>query len=100
VKSHDLDVKGDGKVAERKLEEIGEVTHYFSRIGVAVVELRAPLSVGDRILVQGATTDFEQTVESMEIEHESVAKAKAGQSIGLKTKERTREKDKVYKILP
>lgn len=98
--SDDLDLKGDGKVTERKLEEVGEVTHYFSRIGVAVVELKASLSVGDKIIIQGATTDFEQTVDSMQIEHENVAKAKAGQSIGLKVKERTRETDKVYKILP
>lgn len=87
-------------MTERKLEEVGEVTHYFSRIGVAVVELKASLSVGDKIIIQGATTDFEQTVDSMQIEHENVAKAKAGQSIGLKVKERTRETDKVYKILP
>jgi len=86
-------------MSERKLEEVGEVTHYFSRIGVAVVELRAPLSVGDRILVQGSTTDFEQTVDSMQIEHKNVQKAAKGQSIGLKMRERVRERDRVFRVL-
>jgi len=86
-------------MSERKLEEVGEVTHYFSKIGVAVVELRAPLSVGDRILVQGSTTDFEQTVDSMQIEHKNVQKAAKGQSIGLKMRERVRERDRVFRVL-
>jgi len=83
---------------EEKLEEVGKVTHFFSKISVAVVELKAPISVGDKIRIQGPTTDFEQTVQSMQIEHEDVKKAKAGQSIGLKVNERVRENDTVYKI--
>lgn len=83
---------------ERELVEIGEVSHYFTKINVAVIELRAPLAVGDRILVRGSTTDLEQVVESMQIEHENVQRADAGQSIGMKVKERVRENDTVYKI--
>ena len=83
---------------EEKLEEVGKISHYFSKIEVAIVDLTAPLSVGDRITMKGVTTDFEQTVESMQIEHESVKTAKAGDSIGLKVKERVREGDIVYKI--
>lgn len=79
------------------MKEIGKVTHYFTKISVAVVELKAPLSVGDKIRIVGPTTDFEQTVESMEIEHQNVKTAKAGQSIGLKVKEHVRETDTVYK---
>ena len=52
--------------------EIGHVTHFFSKINVAVVELMLPLAVGDRILVKGPSTDFEQTVESMQIEGKSI----------------------------
>jgi len=85
-------------LSEEELKEIGKVTHFFSKISVAVIELKATLSVGDRIRVQGPTTDFEQTVDSMQIEHENVKTAKAGQSIGLKVKERVREKDTVYKV--
>ncbi len=84
---------------ERRLEEVGKVTHYYKKIGVAVVDLKAPISVGDHILIRGATTDFEQTVESMQIQHKNINKASAGQSIGLKVRERVREKDVVYKVV-
>ncbi len=83
---------------ERELVEVGRVSHYFTRINVAVVELKAPLAVGDRILIKGSTTDLEQVVESMQIEHKDVQSAEAGQSIGLKVNDRVRENDTVYKI--
>lgn len=83
---------------ERNLVETGRITHYFSGISVAVADLEAPLAVGDRILIRGSTTDLEQVVESMQIEHKDVQMAKAGQSIGLKVKERVRENDIIYKI--
>jgi len=86
-------------VSERELEEVGRVSHFFTKISVAVVELTSTLSVGDRIVIKGPTTDFEQTINSMQIEHENVKVAKAGQSIGLKVDERVRENDTVYKIL-
>jgi len=79
-------------------EEVGEVTHYFPKISVAVVTLKASLAVGDRIAIRGVTTNLQQTVASMQIEHENVTKAKAGQSIGLKVEQRVREGDRVYKI--
>ncbi|MHA1860498.1 MAG: translation elongation factor-like protein [Candidatus Asgardarchaeia archaeon] len=83
---------------EEKMEEVGEIAHYFSKISVAVVKLKGTLSVGDRIRIKGKTTDFEQVVESMQIEHKNIERAEAGQSIGLKVNSRVREKDKVYKI--
>jgi len=81
-----------------ELQEVGKVTHFFAKISVAVIELKAPVSVGDRILIKGPTTNLEQTVESMEIEHEKVTRAEAGQSIGLRVDDRVRENDTVYKI--
>ncbi|MDH5713045.1 MAG: translation elongation factor-like protein [Candidatus Bathyarchaeota archaeon] len=81
-----------------ELQEVGKVAHFFTRINVAVVELKAPVSVGDKLVIRGPTTDLEQTIESMEIEHEKVTRAEAGQSIGLKVKDRVRENDTVYKI--
>jgi len=84
---------------EENIAEIGHVTHFFSKISVAVIELCAPLAVGDTILIKGPTTDFEQVVESMQIEHKNVQRAEAGQSIGLKVVQRVREKDTVYKKL-
>ncbi len=86
-------------MSEEELQEVGTVTHYYLRIGVVVVEVTAPIKVGDRIRVRGSTTNFEQTIESMEIEHKRIEEAKPGDSIGLKVKERVREKDIVYKIV-
>jgi putative protease len=84
-------------LSEEELVEIGRIAHFFSKIDVAVIELKAPLNVGDTIAIKGPTTDFEQKVDSMQIEHENVEKAEAGQSIGLKVRERVRETDVVYK---
>jgi len=86
-------------LSEEEVVEVGRVTHFFPKISVAVIELTKPLSVGDTIVIKGPTTDFEQVVESMQIEHKNVQQAKAGQSIGLKVAERVREKDMVYKKL-
>lgn len=86
-------------MSEREMRRVGRVSHYFTRINVAVVVLSDKLSVGDKILVKGSTTGFEQTVESMQIEHENVTSAERGQSIGLKVEGRVREGDEVYKIL-
>ena len=83
--------KGEGK--EKK---IGKVTHYFTNIGVGVVKLSDSLSVGDEIHIKGHTSDFSQTVDSMQIEHEKIEKAKKGQSIGLKVKEHARDGDEVF----
>jgi len=79
-------------------KEIGKVSHYYTHIGVAVIELTDELKTGDEILIKGATTNFQQKVESMQIEHENVDVAKAGDSIGLKTLERVREGDVVFKV--
>ena len=77
---------------------IGKVAHYFSKIGVAVIELSDELKVGDTIRIVGGETDFTQVVGSMEIEHQKIEKAKAGDSIGLKVIQKVKEGYKVYKI--
>lgn len=82
-------------MAER---EAGKITHYYSNIGVAIIEVTDTISVGDKIHVQGATSDFEQEVDSMQIEHESVETAESGQVIGLKVDEKTRGGDKVFVV--
>ncbi len=83
-------------MAEGKTQ-IGNVTNFYSKINVAVVQLTAPVNVGDKILIKGDTTNFEQTIESMQIEHKNIPRAEAGQSIGLKVKDRVRPGDIVYK---
>lgn len=84
-------------MGEENVVEIGQITHFFSKISVAVIELKAPLTVGDTILVKGPNTDFEQVVDSMQIEHNSIQRAEPGQSIGMKVAQRVRETDRVYK---
>lgn len=77
---------------------IGKITHYFSKIGVAVIELSNTLRVGDTIRIIGGETDFEQKVESMEVEHKKVEEAKSGEGVGLKVEQKVKEDYKVYKI--
>jgi len=86
-------------LSEENVVEIGRITHFFTKISVAVIELTMPLAVGDTIVIKGPTTDFEQPVESMQIEHNNVQRAEAGQSIGLRVAQRVRENDTVYKKL-
>jgi U32 family peptidase len=78
--------------------KVGDISHFYSNIGVAVVELVGTLKVGDRITVAGATTDLTQVVGSMQIEHEQVDEAGAGTSIGLKMQDKVRKGDVVYKV--
>ena len=84
-------------MSDEELAEVGRITHFFSKIDVAVIELKAALSVGDTIVIKGPTTDFEQRVDSMQIEHKNVQRAELGQSIGLKVMQRVRETDVVFK---
>jgi hypothetical protein len=78
---------------------IGKVTHYFSNIGVAVIDLSSPLKEGDTIrVVGGQETDFEQEVDSMQIDHKDVKSGKKGDSVGTKVNEKVHEGYKVYKI--
>ena len=86
-------------MSEENVVEIGRITHFFTKISVVVIELTMPLAVGDTIVIKGPTTDFEQPVESMQIEHNNVQRAEAGQSIGLRVAQRVRENDMVYKKL-
>ena len=91
--------KKNNQPSQEEGKLIGKVVHYFSKIKVAVVDLSNTLSVGDSIrIVGGEDTDFNQTVKSMETEHEKVEKAKKGDSVGLKVKEKVREGYKVYKV--
>ncbi len=79
-------------------ERIGVVKDYFARIGVAGIDLEGSIRVGDTIHIKGHTTDLEQPVESIQIEHEQVEEAKAGDAIGIKVQDRCRDGDVVYKV--
>lgn len=79
-------------------ELIGEVTHFYNRIGVAVVYLTGEIKEGDQVHFFGRSTDFRQQVQSMQIEHEAVSEAGKGQEIAIKVERRVRNHDKVYKL--
>lgn len=80
-------------------EEIGRITHYFSKLGVAVIEVTAEsLKVGETIRIKGHTSDFTQPVESLQKEHLSVPEIRKGVSAGIKVKEHVREGDRVYRV--
>ena len=89
-------------MAEKEKEEklgkpIGKITHYYSKIGVGIIELSETLKAGETIKIKGHSTDLEQTVDSMQVDHKAVEEAKKGDVIGVKVSEHVREGDEVYK---
>jgi len=80
-------------------EEIGKVTHYYGHINVAVLQLDEELKLGDKIHIFGHTTDFEQRVSSIEIEHHPVVWVKPGDHVAVKVIEPVREHDIVYRVV-
>jgi len=82
----------------KTLEKVGEVTHYFTKISVAVIEVSSPLKVGDQIAIKGMTTNFEQTIDSMQVEGENIEEANPGDDIGMKVADRVRKVDIVYRL--
>ena len=89
--------KEGAKMAE---VEIGKVTHYFSKIGVAAIAITQDcLKVGDTIHIKGHTSDFQQTVDSIQLNNAPVPEAKPGDNIGIKVKDHAREHDAVFKVV-
>ncbi len=86
-------------VSKEEGKLIGKITHYFSNIEVAVIDLSAPLKEGDTIrIIGGQETDFEQEAKSMQIDHKEVRSAGKGDSVGMKVDEKVHEGYKVYKV--
>jgi putative protease len=81
-------------------EEVGKVTNFYVKISVAAIKVTAGvIRIGDTLHFKGHTTDFQETVASMEIENQPVDEAGPGDEVGLKAKERVRKHDKVYKVM-
>ena len=80
-------------------KEVGIVTHYFGKISVGIVQLNAPLKVGETIHIKGANYDFTQTIDSMQIEHETVESAIEGDLVGIKVIQQVHPNDKVFIVL-
>lgn len=80
-------------------KEIGNITHYYGNLSVGIIELSDVLKVGETIHIKGHSEDFNQTVDSMQIEHASVPEAKAGDSIGIKVIQKVHPGDRVFKVI-
>ncbi|MDP3052690.1 MAG: translation elongation factor-like protein [bacterium] len=81
-----------------KEKPIGEITHYFGGINVAIIKFKKTVEVGEKIKIKGANTDFEQAIESMQYEHKDIKSAKKNQEVGIKVSEKVREGDMVYPV--
>ena len=91
-KSAECGVKGMG------VKLLGTVIHYYGNISVAVLDLKEQLSVKDLVAFRGATTDFEQEIESMQIDHQNIEVALGGQEVAVKVKDKVRIGDSVYRV--
>ena len=81
------------------MEEVGKVEHYFGRIEVAAIKMTSgSLSIGDTVKFKGHTTDFEQQIESMQVENEAVESVTVGQHVGIKVGQKVRVGDSVFKV--
>lgn len=90
-----------GKKKSDKSEEvlIGEVIHYFRKVKAAVIEVKnGEMEIGDGIRIKGHTTDFNEKIGSMQVDHEPVESAKKGEEVAIKVKKKVRRGDKVFKI--
>lgn len=85
-------------VNKTKDKLIGKITHYFANVKVAVIKLSDKLQLGETIRIIGGETDFSQEISSIEVDHQKIKKAKKGEEIGLKVKEKVREGYKVYRV--
>jgi putative protease len=79
-----------------KEKEIGVVSGFFSHVNVAAIKLSGNLKVGQKVHIKGYTTDFEEEVDSMQIENKKVPAAKKGDHVGIRVAEKVRPNDKVF----
>lgn len=79
-------------------KQVGKISHYFDKIGVAVVEVEDTLSVGDQIKISGSGGEITMTVSSLQEEHKELQEAHKGQAVGMKVEQRVKEGDLVYKM--
>ena len=78
--------------------KVGTVTHFYDKIGVAVINVLSPLKIGDRIKISGHDKEFEQEITSMQVEHQNIQAAKKGNDVGIKMDQPVKDGDEVYKV--
>ncbi len=82
-----------------KEQRIGVISHYYTHLAVAAVVMEGELAVGDTIHIKGHTTDLTQKVESIQLEHKNIDRARKGEDVGIKVNDHVREHDVVYKVV-
>lgn len=80
-------------------KEIGAITHYYGHINVGIIQLLDILKIGDKIHIKGHSSDFTETVDSIEIEHKTVSEAGPGDLVGIKVTQKVHPYDKVFKVI-
>lgn len=85
-------------MAKAKEALVGEITHFYDKLGVGIIKLKAALKPGDSIHIKGHTTDLNQTVDSLQLDHAEAKAGKKGDEIGLKVKDKVRDGDRVYLV--
>jgi putative protease len=78
--------------------KVGTITHFYDKIGVAVINVLSPLKVGNRIKISGHDKEFEQEITSMQVEHQNIQAAKKGNDVGMKMDQPVKDGDEVYKV--
>jgi len=91
-----LKALGFSKKVPRTDKPIGEVTHYYGHLGVAIVKFNQDMQAGKNVTFQGVTTDFSQDLNSIQLDHKPADKAPKGKEVGIKVKDKVREGDSVY----
>jgi putative protease len=84
-------------MAEEK--PIGKITHFYGKLMVAIIDLTAPLKVGDTIHIKGTSDDFTQQVEQLQFDHKDIKQATAGQQVGVKVNQKIHDNDQVYLVV-
>ena len=75
---------------------IGKVVHWYDKIGVAVVKLEAGLKVGDKVKVRHGEVEFEDSVESMQLDHGAIDSGKKGQEVAIKLSQQAKEGSLIF----
>ncbi|MFA5838410.1 MAG: hypothetical protein WC849_00510 [Candidatus Paceibacterota bacterium] len=83
---------------KEKEKEIGVITHWFDKINVAVIKLNGSIKKGDKIKIRKGDTEFEETIDSMQIDHQNVDSAKKGDDVAIRFSEKTKEGALVYPV--
>ena len=78
--------------------KVGTITHFYDKIGVAVINVLSPIKVGDRIKISGHDKEFEQEIASLQVEHQNIDQAKKGDNVGMIVDQPVKDGDEVYKV--